>query len=80
MTIPLLAHMFMAVHRRIAQDAHVLLVSLTTPYPHRPPTSLLPAPASDSLAKDRVSFVIFVENDENTSILTVVTNGQRCTE
>ena len=31
MTIPLLVHMFMAVPRRIAQDAHVLLVSLTTP-------------------------------------------------
>lgn len=31
MTIALLARKFMAVRRKIAQDPHVLLVSLTTP-------------------------------------------------
>jgi hypothetical protein len=35
----------------------------------------LPVPASDKIAKDRVSFLIFVENDENTSILGVMTIG-----
>jgi hypothetical protein len=35
----------------------------------------LPVSVSDKLAKDRASFLIFVENDENTSILTVVTIG-----
>ena len=77
MTIPLLARMFMVVRRKIA---HVLLVSPRLHSLTIPLTSLLLAPASDRLAKDRVPFVIFVENDENTSILTVVTNGQRCAE